>query len=82
MAWESMIDFQGAQSQKEGQEHQGTLKQFGGKPLALQPLPGFPGLPSGSGLPGIHQAIPSLPVFSLFHNILNLSVALGKNSRS
>ena len=36
-------------SQKEGQEDQGTLKALG-PPLALLPLPGPPGLSSGSSL--------------------------------
>ena len=38
------------QSQKEGQDDQGTLKALGGSPLALLLLPDPPGLPSGSSL--------------------------------
>ena len=34
-------------SQQEGLEDQGTLKQLGGDPLSLVPLPGPPGLVSG-----------------------------------
>ena len=37
--------------QKEGQEDQGTLKQLLRAPLTRLPLPGPPGLPSGS--PGL-----------------------------
>ena len=37
-------------SQKEGQEDQMFLKQLGGVPLALLPLRGRLGLPSGSSL--------------------------------
>ena len=32
IAWDSLMDFQGAQRQKEGQEDQGTLKALGGSP--------------------------------------------------
>ena len=32
MAWDSLMDFQGAQSQKEGQEDQGKVKELGGPP--------------------------------------------------
>jgi len=32
MAWDSLMDFQGAQSQKEGQEDQGEEKEQGGTP--------------------------------------------------
>ena len=55
--------------QKEGQEHQGTLKQLGRSPKALLSLPGPPGLPSGSplGSPTIHQAT---LYYSLFKGIL------------
>ena len=44
-------------SQKEGQEDQGALKQLGGSSLFLLPLPGPPGLPSGSSLASLelHQ---------------------------
>ena len=48
MDWDSLMDCQGAQSQKEGQEDKGTLKQLRGVPQQLCP----PDLLSGSGLPG------------------------------
>ena len=34
-AWECLLDFQGVQSQKEGQEDQRILKQLGGAPHSL-----------------------------------------------
>ena len=54
MVWNSLMDFQRTQSQKEGQEDQGTLRQPGDSPLAL---PGPPGLLALGSL-DIHQAIP------------------------
>ena len=33
MDWDSLMDCRGAQSQKDGQEDQGTLKQLGGVPI-------------------------------------------------
>ena len=61
---DGLMDCQRAQSQQEGKEDEGTLKELGGVPLAVLPLPGPPGIPSGSGLPGnpssyilLHQAI-------------------------
>ena len=41
------IDREPRQSQKEGQEDQGTLKHLGGPSLAFLHLPGPPGLPLG-----------------------------------
>ena len=46
------MDCPGAQSQKEGQE-EGTMDLGRGTPLAMLPIPGPPGLPSGSSLGGI-----------------------------
>ena len=57
MDWDSLMDFWGAQSQKEGQQDQGEVKELGGSPLAVLSSHGLPGLPSGSGPPGIHEAI-------------------------
>ena len=54
MDWDSLLDCQGAQSQKEGPEDQGgLLTAWVGVPpqLALLSFPGPPGVPSGSGLP-------------------------------
>ena len=43
MALDSLMDFQGAQSQKEGQEVQGTLEQLGGPPnYFTYPWPSWP----------------------------------------
>ena len=47
MLGDSLMDFQGTQSQKKHQKDQGTLKLLGGA-LVLLPLLGPPGLPSGS----------------------------------
>ncbi len=41
MDWDGLIDFQGAQSQKEGQEDQWTIKQLGGYPLSSCTFPLF-----------------------------------------
>ena len=39
MAWDSSMDFQGAQGQEEGQEDQQFLKQLGGCPPSSLPSP-------------------------------------------
>ena len=41
MDWDGLIDFQGAQSQKESQEDQWTIKQLGGYPLSSCTFPWF-----------------------------------------
>ena len=70
MDWGSLMDCQGAQSQKEGQEDHGTLKQLGGvPPLALfLPLVLLAFLLALGSL-AIHQAIP------IHHAILMLKPA-------
>ena len=50
MDWNSLMDCQGAQSQKEGQEDQEEVKALGGSLQALLSFPGPPRLPSGSSL--------------------------------
>ena len=53
MDWDSLMDRQTAQSQTEGQEDRGEVKELGGVPLLIVlGSPGSPGLPSGSWLPG------------------------------
>ena len=52
MDWDSLMDCQGAQSQKGGQQDQGALKLLEATPLALLPRPGSPSLRSGVGLAG------------------------------
>ena len=58
MAWDSLKDCQGAQSQKEGQEDQGEIKELGG-PSAVLRSSGPSGLPSGSALPGSPSSYPN-----------------------
>ena len=51
IGWDSLMDCQGAQIQKEGHEDQGSLKQLKGDPSGyMSSLPGLHGLPFGSGL--------------------------------
>ena len=51
------MELQGGLEEPEGKEDQWTLKALGGAPLALLPLPGHHGLPSGSSLASLelHQ---------------------------
>ena len=53
------MDFGGAQSQKEGEEDQGEVKELGGTALAALRSQGLPDLPSGSGLPGNPSGYPN-----------------------
>ena len=52
MDWDSLMDRQGAQSQKEGNDDRGEVKELGGTPRATLKSNGPLGLPSGSGVPG------------------------------
>ena len=59
LAWNSLVDCQGAQSKNEDQEYQAEVKELGGTPLAVLRSPGPPGLPSGHGLPGNPSSCPN-----------------------
>ena len=52
------MDCQGAQSQKEGQENLGEIKELGGGPPAVSRSPAPTGLLLALGFLAIHQAMP------------------------
>ena len=62
MDCDCLVDCQGSQSQKEGQEDQGEVKELGGYPFLgpLSPSPGRPAFLLALGSLAIHQAIQRL----------------------
>ena len=67
------MDWQGDQSQKDGQEDQEEVNELGGSPLAALRSPGPPDSPSGSELLGNPSSYPSVEACKINSSIPALS---------